>query len=213
MAETYQLIQHMTTLTPQVITQMERRYRANLINSVTGCKQVHLLGTVNEGGQANLAVVNSVFHVGANPAMLGVVFRPARAENTSLANIRRTGQYTVNNILPAFYKQAHQASAVYSPEVSEFEACGLRSFFLEGIDAPFVSESTIQIGLRFKQELPLEVNGTTIIIGEITGIRISDNLITDDGYVDQHAAGSITVAGLDSYFTNEPLERLPYAKE
>jgi len=140
MAETYQLIQHMTTLTPQVITQMERRYRANLINSVTGCKQVHLLGTVNEGGQANLAVVNSVFHVGANPAMLGVVFRPARAENTSLANIRRTGQYTVNNILPAFYKQAHQASAAYSPEVSEFEACGLTTFFLEGIDAPFVSE-------------------------------------------------------------------------
>ncbi len=69
----------MNIITRQAIDQMERRYRANFINSVTGCKQVHLLGTVNEGGQANLAVVNSVFHVGANPALLGVVFRPARA--------------------------------------------------------------------------------------------------------------------------------------
>jgi flavin reductase (DIM6/NTAB) family NADH-FMN oxidoreductase RutF len=170
------------------------------------------LGTVNEGGQANLAMVNSVFHVGANPAMLGVVFRPPRAENTSLANIRRAGEYTLNNILPVFYKRAHQASAAYSPNVSEFEACCLTPVFQEGISAPFVAESTIQISLRFKQELPLEANGTTIIIGEVTGIRVNPNLIAEDGYVDQRAAGSITVAGLDSYFTNEPLGRLPYAK-
>ncbi len=202
----------MTTLTPQDFAQMERRYRANLINSVTGCKLVHLLGTINEGGQANLAVVNSVFHVGANPAMLGVVFRPPRAENTSLANIRSHGEYTLNNILPGFYKQAHRASAAYPPEVSEFEACGLTPVYYDDISAPFVAESTIQIGLRVKQEIPLEVNGTTIIIGEVTGIYINNNLIAQDGYVDQHAAGSISVAGLDSYFTNEPLERLPYAK-
>lgn len=202
----------MTDLTPQNFAQMERRYRANLINSVTGCKQVHLLGTVNEGGQANLAVVNSVFHVGANPPLLGVVFRPAREENTSLANIRRTSVYTLNNILPSFYKQAHQASAAYPPEVSEFEACGLTTVYQQGIEAPFVAESTIQISLRFSHELPLEINGTTIIIGEVTGIRLQENLVAEDGYVNQHAAGSITVAGLDSYFTNEPLQRLPYAK-
>ncbi|WP_342648536.1 flavin reductase [Mucilaginibacter sp. CSA2-8R] len=202
----------MNTFTHQEITQMERRYRANFINSVTGCKQVHLLGTVNEGGQTNLAVVNSVFHVGANPAMLGVVFRPARAENTSLANIRRTGEYTLNNILPAFYRQAHQASSAYPPEVSEFEACKLTPFYQEGISAPFVSESSIQIGLKLYEELPLKVNGTTIIIGEVTSVRLNADLIAEDGYVDQHVAGSISVAGLDSYFNNEPLGRLPYAK-
>ncbi len=203
----------MKTVTAQDFAQMERRYRANLINSVTGLKQVHLLGTVNEGGQANLAVVNSVFHVGANPALLGVVFRPPRAENTTLANIRRDKEYTLNNILPGFYKQAHQASAAYEPNVSEFKACGLTPIYYEGISAPFVAESTIQIALCVSQELPLEVNGTTIIIGKITGISINKDIIAEDGYVDQHAAGSITVAGLDSYFTNEPLGRLPYTKE
>ncbi len=202
----------MEMITRQAIDQMERRYRANFINSVTGCKQVHLLGTVNEGGQANLAVVNSVFHVGANPALLGVVFRPARAENTSLANIRRTGEYTLNNILPAFYQQAHQASAAYPPEVSEFEACRLTPFYQESISAPFVAESSIQIGLKLYEELPLKANGTTIVIGEVTGIRLNAELIAEDGYVDQHTAGSISVAGLDSYFINEPLGRLPYAK-
>jgi flavin reductase (DIM6/NTAB) family NADH-FMN oxidoreductase RutF len=203
----------MNTITQQDITQMERRYRTNLINSVTGCKQVHLLGTVNEGGQANLAVMNSVFHVGANPALLGMVFRPARAESTSLANIRRTTEYTLNNILPGFYKEAHQASAAYAPEVSEFEACGLTPLFEGGFSAPFVAESTIQMGLRLYQQMPIEANGTTIVIGEIISIRLLNDLVADDGYVNQHAAGSISVAGLDSYFSSEPIGRLPYAKE
>lgn len=202
----------MNIITRQDLTQMERRYRANLINSVTGCKQVHLLGTKNEGGQANLSIVNSVFHVGANPALLGVVFRPPRAENTSLGNIRRNIEYTLNNILPAFYQQAHQASAAYPPEISEFETCGLTPFYQDAFGAPFVAESTIQIGLRLQQELPLDINDTTIVIGEIVSIRTHNEWIADDGYVDQHAAGSITVAGLDSYFTNQPLGRLPYAK-
>ena len=46
---------------------MERLVRIPLIKSVAAMKSAKLLGTVDEGGQANLALFNSVVQIGANP--------------------------------------------------------------------------------------------------------------------------------------------------
>ena len=120
--------------------------------------------------------------------------------------------FTLNNVLPEWYQQAHQTSARYPLEVSEFEACGFEPFFLDDFSAPFVKQSTIKTGISLHQIVDVDINGTTIVIGEITHIALEDELIGEDGYVNHHKAGTVTVAGLDSYFTTESLGREAYAK-
>jgi flavin reductase (DIM6/NTAB) family NADH-FMN oxidoreductase RutF len=202
----------MSNFNSLAVEQMERRYRATFINSLLGFKYVTLVGTINEAGVTNLALFNSVFHLGANPPLLGMVVRPVRPENDTFNNIKATGQYTLNNVLPYFYKQAHQASAAYPSGVSEFEACGLTPHYEEDFKPPFVAEATIKLAMQLREIMPMQVNGTTIVIGEIMNIIMDDALIAADGYVDQMEAGTISVSGLDSYFTAQPLGRLPYAK-
>ena len=51
-------------------------YRLNLINSVTGYKSAHLVGTVSAEGTKNLAVFSSVVHLGSDPALIGFILRP-----------------------------------------------------------------------------------------------------------------------------------------
>ena len=46
---------------------MEDRKRIALINSLSGFKSLNLIGTINNQGQTNLAIFNSVVHIGANP--------------------------------------------------------------------------------------------------------------------------------------------------
>ena len=194
------------------IAAMEKQYRICLINSLLGYKSLNLLGTISEAGTTNLCVISSAFHLGANPPLIGMVMRPAREHNDTLPNIMATGQYTLNNVLPGWYKQAHQTSASYPSGVSEFGTCGFDEHYVPGFDAPFVQQSTVRIGLKLRETIPMQINRTTIVIGEIIEILIDDALIGQDGTIDHVQAETMTVAGLDSYFLPRTVGRLAYAK-
>ena len=100
----------MHTFTTSDFRQMERRYRAAFLNSIGGFKSVNLIGTVDGQGRTNLSIFNSVFHLGADPPLLGMVVRPHTVERHTLENILQTGAYTINHISEAIFRQAHQAS-------------------------------------------------------------------------------------------------------
>ena len=201
-----------TNINSGQIAELEKQYRICLINSLLGYKSLNLLGTIGVTGATNLCVISSAFHLGANPPLIGMVMRPGRDHNDTLANIQATGQYTLSNVLPEWYKQAHQTSASYPSGVSEFDACGFNEQYIPGFEAPFVQQSTVRIGLKLRETIPMEINRTTIVIGEIIEILVEEALIGPDGTIDHIEAETVTVAGLDAYFLPRPIGRLAYAK-
>ena len=191
---------------------MEQRKRAQLINSISGFRSVALIGTIDTQGQTNLAIFSSIVHLGSNPALLGFIMRPDSVERHTLSNIMDTGFYTINHIHQKMYEQAHQTSARYPKTMSEFDATQLTPLFKEGFIAPFVAESHIQLGMEFKERIPISINQTSMIIGEIKWIHFPDHCLSEDGFLDIEKAGSITSTGQDSYHTTQLLQRLEYAK-
>ena len=202
----------MAKINSEQIAQLEKHYRISLINSLIGYRALNLLGTTSNHGITNLCIISSVFHLGANPPLIGLVIRPEREHNDTLSNIKETGQYTLNNVLPDWYMQAHQTSASYPSGVSEFDACGFNKQYIPGFKAPFVAQSTVRIGLELLDFIDVELNGTTIVIGEIIHILTADNLIATDGTLDHSKAETMTVAGLDTYYLPQPVGQLAYAK-
>ena len=202
----------MISINREQSAEFDKQYRIKLINSLVGYRSLNLLGTSSKHGITNLCLVSSVFHLGANPPLLGLVIRPARDHNDTLRNIESTGQFTLNNVLPEWYKQAHQASAAYPSGVSEFDICGFKKQYIDGFKAPFVAQSTVRIGLELCEVLDMEINGTTIVIGEIVQILMTEGILADDGTVDHVKAKTIAVAGLDSYYLPKLIDRLAYAK-
>lgn len=201
-----------TSLSNAQIMDMEQRKRAQLINSISGFRSVALIGTIDTKGQTNLAIFNSIVHIGSNPPLLGFIMRPDSVERHTLSNIMETGYYTINHIHQKMYEQAHQTSARYPKNMSEFDATQLTPLFKEGFVAPFVNESHIQIGMEFKERISIQINQTSMIIGEIKWIHYPDHCLSEDGFLDIEKAGTITSAGLDSYHTTQVLKRLEYAK-
>lgn len=202
----------MSKINSEQIALMEKYYRINLINSVAGYKSLNLLGTISSDGITNLSLVSSVFHLGSNPPLLGMVMRPEREHNDTLKNIRDTGHYTLNNVQSEWLKQAHQTSASYPSGVSEFDQCGFNKEYLKSFKAPFVRQSSIRIGLDVRDMISMEINGTTIVIGEVIHILSDNELIGDDGLVDHERAGTMVVSGLDAYYLPKFADRLAYAK-
>lgn len=199
-------------LTEQEIKALETRYRANFINSLGGFKSLCLIGTKSKQGNENLATFSSLFHLGANPALCGIIIRPNEEKENTLGNIMATKQYSINHVLPSFYKQAHQCSAKYSEGESEFKAVGLTPEYFPNIHCPFVQESSIKFACELVQKMDIELNGTFLIIGKIISINVPQAFIDKDGFIDLEAAQTVTCNGLDSYHTTNKLARLSYAK-
>ena len=201
-----------TTLSNAQIMDMEQRKRAQLINSISGFRSVALIGTTDTKGQTNLAIFSSIIHIGSNPPLLSFIMRPDSVERHTLTNILETGFYTINHINAGIYEKAHQTSARYPKNVSEFDATGLTPAFKNDFVAPFVAESHIQIGMEFKERINISINQTSMIIGEIKFVNYPANCLLDDGFVDIEKAGTITSSGVDSYHTTQLLQKLEYAK-
>lgn len=194
------------------ILKMEQRFRTTFINAIAGFKSLNLVGTINEQAQNNLAIFNSIFHVGANPPLLGMVIRPDEVQRHTLQNILNQYHYTINHVHPAIIRAAHQTSARYQKEISEFDACGLTPFFSPNIMAPYVQESRIKIGLEFKEQIKISTNNTIIIVGQIKEIIMPENMIESDGFINLEKMETVTVCGLDAYYETKKIERLSYAK-
>ncbi|RNC92815.1 MAG: flavin reductase family protein [Allomuricauda sp.] len=192
--------------------QLPSRYRGRLLNKISGLKPANLIGTKSKNGQPNLAIFNSVVHIGANPPYLGFILRPTTVERHTYENIKETGWYTINQISAQIHKQAHQTSAKYERGVSEFASVGLTEWYHQDFNAPFVAESHIKIGLQFEEEHYVKCNDTRLVIGKVRHLFLPDNCLDEDGDVRLEDLDSVTIGGLDSYYSIAKLGRYPYAK-
>jgi len=203
----------MTHYTKTELGELEKLARVNLINSISGYKPANLIGTMSARQQTNLAIFSSVVHLGTNPPLFGFITRPTdEVARHTYENIKETGVYTINHVHESFIEQAHFTSAKFDREVSEFAACELTEEYLENFAAPFVRESQIKLGLRFVEEMPIKLNGTILIIGELEHLMMPENVLDSDGKIDLNAAGEVCVSGLDGYHKVEKAVRFPFAR-
>jgi flavin reductase (DIM6/NTAB) family NADH-FMN oxidoreductase RutF len=191
---------------------MSSIYRLNMINSCTGYKSANLIATKSEKGLINLAVFNSVIHLGSNPPIIGFILRPTTVPRHTFQNLKETGVFTVNHIHYSQIEDAHHTSAKYPQEVSEFDETNLEEEFKNGISAPFVKESPLQLACSYLNEYHIKENDTLMIVGQIEHIFMKDEMLENDGWIDLEKGGVVSINGLEGYALPKLLERFPYAR-
>ena len=194
------------------IEDLAKIYRLNLINSVTGYKSAHLVGTCSEMGNENLAVFSSVVHLGSNPALIGFILRPTTVPRHSHANMKSTGVFTLNAISKDQIEEAHHTSAKYPEGVSEFDYTLLEPEKKKDWKAPYVKGAPIQMGCKYLNEYPIAENDTLLIIGSIENLYIKEGLLQEDGWVQLDKGEIVSINGLDGYALPSLLERFAYAR-
>lgn len=194
------------------IKKLEERYRTAFINSLAGFRQAVLVGTKSADGFSNLAIFNSLIHLGANPALFGLMSRPDSVQKHTLQNIMDTKEYTLNYIQAQHYKKAHQTSARYEKGISEFEKAGFKELYHESHYPPFVEDAVVRIAMKFEDRIPIPLNGTVLIVGSVMQVDLDSSIVGQDGFVSLSDADVLISQGLDAYFISKEIGRLPYAK-
>ncbi len=192
------------------LMEAESFFRRDLINSLAGYKSLNLIGTKNNQGLSNLSPFSQVFHIGASPPLVGVLFRPHTVERHTLENIIETEFFTLNHVTEEFYKAAHQTAARYPS--SEFEAVGLEEQYLKNFYTPFVKLSPVKLACHMVEKTTMQVNGTVMVIASIEQIWVDEKGLLPDGSLDLEALGTVTCSGLDTYYVGKKLSRLSYPK-
>ena len=203
------------TLDVEAIAALPQRYRARLVNSLSGFKSANLVGTADGEGRTACCIVSSVVHLGSDPALLGVVFRPPGKDSHNYRNLIESGVFTLSHVTEGFHESAHQTSARFPDGTSEFDAVGLTPHWQpegEGsFAAPAVGESPVRMGLTLVQDLGLP-NGCRFVIGAIQWVDYEQGVQAEDGFLDLASSGTVAIGGLDAYHTARRVARLSYAK-
>lgn len=199
-------------ITRNDIHQWENKYRLRFINSISGYKGAHLIGTRGLDQKTNLAIFNSIVHIGSNPPLLGFIMRPLTVKRDTYTNLLETGYFTINHVHQSFVEEAHYTSVKLPKEESEFDVCGLTAEYHEPFLAPFVKESTIKLGLQLKEDIAIQQNGTRLIIGEIQHVMIDEAYVDVNGQIDLEQANDVCVTGLNQYSSVTKWKNFPYAR-
>lgn len=123
-------------ITKEEFEKFNKLYRTAFVNSLSGFKSANLIGTISKEGKTNLAIFSSVIHVGANPPAIGFLMRPVSVERHTYTNIKETNHFTINHVCKNFFTKAHQTSARFDKDISEFDECGLTPEYSDTIKAP-----------------------------------------------------------------------------
>jgi len=191
----------------------DRITRLNLVNSATGIKPANLIGTISKANVSNLAIFSSIVHLGSDPALYGFIVRPdEKVRRHTYENILETGFYTINHVHCSDAERAHFTSASFESQESEFEKCGIGEEYLFGFEAPFVKSSRVKLGMKYYDSVPIEANGTVMVIGEIRHLVFPGDAVNELGQIDLEKAENIGISGLDSYYRLQRFASFPFAR-
>lgn len=191
---------------------LDKIYRLNLINSCTGYKSANLIGTRSAKGQNNLAVFNSVMHLGSQPALIGFILRPLTVPRHTYSNLKATGYFSINHISQNQIEEAHHTSAKYPKEVSEFDQTELDVENKLSQEIPFVKDAPVQLACQYINEYLIEENDTILIVGKILALYVQENMLGEDGWIRLDQGNVVSINGLDGYALPKLLDRFPYAR-
>ncbi len=151
-----------------------------LAMSVIVPRPIAWTGTRSVSGIDNLAPFSYFMGVSTQPPSVAISVARGKggALKDSARNILQTGVFTISIVPRALADAMNHTSAPWSPEVSEFEACGLTPVMGERVQAPFPAEAQVTMECRLVHHH--DMNTTHLLVGEVLLYHLSDEVAYSD---------------------------------
>lgn len=169
-----------------------------------GPRPIAFASTIDAEGVSNLAPFSFFNVFSANPPIL--VFSPARSGRTNetkdtYKNVKINPEVVINIVNYSIVHQMSLASSPYAPGVSEFEKAGFTPLKSDLIRPMRVAESPVQFECKVNEvvELGTEGGAGNLIICEVVKIHINEQILDENGAIDQHKIDLVSRMGGNWY--------------
>lgn len=186
----------------------------NPLNAIIAPRPIGWIGSLSGDGVNNLAPFSYFNAVSADPPT--VVFAPnSRTSGTpkdTLANVRETGEFTVNIVSTSLAEPMNESSREVDPEADEFALAGLTPVASNLIKPCRVGEcrAALECTVFDIVALPSRPGGRSshLVIGNVIGIHIDDDLIVE-GRLDTKSLAPLSRLGYFDYGVVNELFEIP----
>ena len=174
------------------------------LQSAVAPRPIAFASTVSASGKPNLSPFSFFNVFSSNPPIL--VFSPARRvrNNTvkhTLINCEATKQVVINVVNYDIVQQMSLSSTEYADGVNEFLKSGLTMLPSDIIKPYRVAESPVQFECKVNEIIALGEEGGAgnLIICEVVKIHIKEEILDENGYIDQYKIDLVSRLGGNWY--------------
>lgn len=147
----------------------------NPFNAIVAPRPIGWIATRGPLGD-NLAPYSFFNAVAYTPPQ--IVFA-SNGEKDSLTNLREARVFSANIVGEALLDAMSETSAAFPPGTDEFTACGVARAECTTIPCPRVADAPATLECRVTEIVTLRGAHNYLVIGEVTGIHIADDCLTD----------------------------------
>lgn len=144
------------------------------------------------GEKPNIITVAWTGTICSSPAMVSISVRP---ERYSYHIIKETGEFVINLTTEKLARATDYCGVRSGKDVDKFKEMHLTPGRCEGVNAPLIEESPVNIGCRVKQVL--ELGSHHMFIADVVSVEV------DGAYMDQKGKFDLNRAGLMVYSHGE----------
>lgn len=169
-----------------------------------GPRPIAFASTVDENGVNNLSPFSFFNVFSAAPPIL--IFSPARNGRTNTTkdtynNVKKVPEVVINIVNMDILHQMSLSSSPFAPEVDEFVKAGLTPVASETIRPMRVQEAPVQFECKVNQVIELGDQGGAgnLVICEVTKIHIHEDILGEDGMIDQKKINLVARMGGNWY--------------
>jgi len=191
----------MITIDPKEIK--TGQLHAHMLSSIAP-RPIAFASTMDKDGNPNLSPYSFFNAFGSKPPTL--IFSPARRvrDNTvkhTLENVYETMEVVINVVTYDMVQQTSLASCEFPKGVSEFVKAGFTPIPSVLVKPFRVKESPVQFECKVKQviETGQEGGAGNLIICEILLMHVNENVMNEQGLIDQHKIDLVARCGQNWY--------------
>jgi flavin reductase (DIM6/NTAB) family NADH-FMN oxidoreductase RutF len=161
------------------------------------------ISTLNAQGIANLAPYSFFTVASVNPPILAVSHIAPRQNHAkdTLANLREHPECVVNIVSAELAEPMNASCAAVANEVDEFELAQVARSPSNLVKPPAVAAAKVRYECRLReiQQLSEAPAGGSLILLDVAGIYLGDDVINQDGKIDGTRLDAIGKLGGDNY--------------
>lgn len=176
----------------------------NPFNAIVTPRPIGWISTRGADGHDNLApysFFNAVAYVPPQVMFASTGTKPDRdGTKDSVANIRETGVFVVNIVSLALKDAMNMTSGTWDKTVDEFTLAALEKVESQTINCARVAAAPAALECKLTQIIQLEGENNTLVLGEVTGVYMSDACLKD-GIFDVTSFQPLARLGYKDYTT------------
>ena len=191
----------------------------NPFKSCVTPRPIAWVSSIHPNGTVNLAPFSFYNAIASDPPQVMISFTGYHehgGEKDTLHNIKASGEFVVNTVPLAMKEVMNTTTAPFAHEIDEMQEAGLTAEPAELVKPPRVREAPIHLECVFQQEVKLpctlENSINTMIIGEVIGIHISDEVLVD-GLIDLDRVKPLARLGYQEYTAVDNIFKLARPQE